>query len=164
MASKAALRCSLARLHPANSLASASDLFYMESVTTTRYAGIWFPLALSAHTLPSLLGLTFRIPNLIIPGLANCCSRLGSLCLSSAYGTYWKLALICGDLLSQTTAHTVVWSLRLPLLQQNTSIAFIFPHLLMVHSHLLLGTVHITIWQSFGIILVRVLVLYCGVL
>ena len=164
MASKAALRCSLARLHPANSLASASDPFYMESVTTTRYAGIWFPSALLARTLSSPLGLTFRILNFVIPGLANCCSRLGSLHLSSVYGTYWKLALIRGNLLSQTTAHTVVWSLRPPLLQQNTSMAFIFPHLLMVRSHLLLGTVHITIWRSFGIILVRVLVLYCGVL
>ena len=123
----------------------------MESVTTTRYAGIWFPLALSARTLPSLLGLTFRIPNLVIPGLANCRSRLGLLHLSSAYGMYWKLALIHGDLLSQTTAHTVVQSLRPPLLQQNMSIAFIFPHLLMVRSRLLLGTVHITIWQSFAL-------------
>ena len=68
-----------------------------------------------------------------------------------ANGMYWKLALIRGDLLSQMTAHTVVRSLRLLLLQQNTSIAFIFPHSLMVRSRLLLGTVHITIWQSLAL-------------
>ena len=81
-----------------------------------------------------------------------------------ANGMYWKLALIRGNLLSQTTAHTVVQSLRSPLLQRNMAIAFIFPYSFMVRSHLLLETVHVTIWRSFCIILVRVLVLYYGVL
>ena len=146
------LQCSLARLHPANRLLSASDPFYMESVTMTCYAGIGFPSALSAHALPSPLGLMFRIPNLVIPGLANYRSRLGLPCLLSAYGMYWKPALICGDLLSQTTAHTVIWSIQPPLPQRYTSIAFIFPYSLMVRLHLLL--------ELFTLLYGKVLVLY----
>ena len=158
------LQCSLSRLHLANRLSSTSNPFCMESVTTTRYTGIWFHSALSARALPSPLGLTLRIPNLVVPGLTNYWSRLGLSHLSSVNGMHWKLALIRGDLLSQTMAHTVIRSIRSLPSQRYTSNAFIFPYLLMVHSCLLLETVHITIWQSFCIILVRDLVLYCSVL
>ena len=158
------LQCSLSRLQPANRLSSACNPFCMGSVNTTCYAGIWFPLALSACALTSSLGLMSRMLNLVVPRLTNYQSRLGSPCLLSVYGMHLKLALICGDLLSQMTAHKVIWSIWLPLPQWYMSIAFILLYLLMVHLHPLLETVHITIWQSFCIILVRVLVLYCNVL
>ena len=158
------LQCSLSRLHLANRLSSACDPFCMGSINMTHYAGIWFTLGLLACTLPSSLGLTFRMPNLMVPRLSNYWSRLGLPCLSSVYGMHLKLTLIHGDLLSQMTGHGVIWSIRPLLPQQYTSIVFIFPYLLMVYSHPLLETVHITIWKSFCIILVRVLVLYCSVL
>ena len=140
------LQCSLARLHLANRLSSTSDPFCIKSITTTHYTGNWFPSALLACTLPSPLGLMFRIPNLVVPRLTHHRSRLGLPHLSSANGMHWKLTLIRGDLLSQTMAHTVIWSIRLPLFQRYTSNAFIFPYSLMVCSCLLLKTVHITIW------------------
>ena len=143
------LQCSLSRLHLANRLSSTCDPFCMGSIHMTRYTGIWFTLALLACTLPSSLGLTFRMPNLVVPRLANYQSRLGLPHLLSAYGMHWKLTLICGNLLSQTMVHTVIRSIWLLLPQQYTSIAFIFPYLLMVCLHPLLEIVHITIWQSF---------------